>query len=78
MQERRLILLHDYHNGVRFLPGGILNPQSDFIGRHTRGHAHIQNDFTYDHLFPNRERCGRGYFNDAIGLWNVLSNNKLL
>ena len=36
IQERRLILLHNYHHGFRFLPEGLLVPQTDFVGRNTR------------------------------------------
>ena len=77
VQERRLILMHDYHHGVRYLPDGVLLPQNDFVGRNTRARHQIQNDCTYDRMFPSRGRCGRGYFMDAIGLWNNLTNEQI-
>ena len=77
VQERRLILMHDYHHGARYLPEGILLPQNDFVGRNTRARHQIQNDCTYDRMFPSRGRCGRGYFMDAIGLWNNLTDEQI-
>ena len=77
INERRLILLHNYHHEARFLPNGILIPQRDFVGRNTRGYDSIQNDYAFDRIFPTRGRCGRGYFMDTIGLWNRLSNEQI-
>ncbi len=77
INEKRLILLHKYYHGERFLPNGILIPQRDFVGRNTRGHDSVQNDSAFDRSFPTRGRCGRGYFMDTIGLWNRLTNQQI-
>lgn len=77
IEDRRLCLLHHYNNGSRFIPDGILIPQIDFVGRNTRAHSQIQNQFSFDCPFPTRNRCGQGYFMDTIGVWNNLSNDQI-
>ena len=73
-RSRRLVLFYKYHNGLRFLPDGIIHKRTD--ERVTRATSDLNNQY----VIPvyGRVRCNQSFFHFSIQLWNALPDNLIV